>query len=135
MVKIEISENEVSKRICTLRETQVMLDRDLAGIYKVEVRVLKRAVRENIERFPGDFMFELTNEEVENLRSRIWISSLEYSSKQHGGSRHTPFAFTELGVAMLSSVLGSERAIEIDIEIMRAFVQLRKQPKVQQLEV
>lgn len=150
--KIEISSSEVSKRIYSLRGVQVMLDTDLAEIYRVEVRILKRAVRQNIERFPNDFMFELTQEEIENLRSQFRISSLESFSKadpkpilrsrfatssledafrQHGGTRYMPFAFTEQGVAMLSSVLHSERAIQVNIEIIRTFVQLRKQTKFQ----
>ena len=109
-----------------------MLDSDLAEIYRVQTKRLKESVKRNIERFPSDFMFEPTHEEVENLRSQFAISSSKPSFQQHGGSRYMPSAFTELGVAMLSSVLSSERAIEINIEIMRAFVQFRKQPKVQQ---
>ena len=132
-----------------------MLDNDLADIYEVETKALKRAVRRNLERFPEDFMFEPTMQEIETLRCQIGTSKVENFSEAdtrpclrsqivtskpesksigRGGNRYTPFAFTELGVAMLSSVLGSERAIEINIEIMRAFVQLRKQPKVQQLD-
>ncbi|MEI6806157.1 MAG: ORF6N domain-containing protein [Myxococcaceae bacterium] len=133
-MEIEISTNEVSKRIYTLRDVQVMLDSDLAEIYKVKTGLLNEAVKRNLRRFPDDFMFKTTKEELEILKSQIAISSLEHLFKQHGGSRHTPSAFTELGVAILSSVLSSERAIEINIEIMRAFVQLRKQPKVQQLD-
>ena len=156
MTKIEISTGEVSKRIYTLRGVQVMLDSDLAEIYEAEVRILKRAVRQNIERFPDDFMFELSKEEVGNLRSKFRISNMENSLKQdakpilrskfdtsslekdfgqRGGNRRLPFAFTELGVAMLSSVLHSPRAIQINIEIMRLFVQLRKQTKAFQLDL
>ncbi|MEI6789654.1 MAG: ORF6N domain-containing protein [Myxococcaceae bacterium] len=142
---IEITSSELSKRIYTLRGVQVMLDTDLAESYQVEVRVLKRAVRENIERFPKDFMFELSKEEVENLRSKFWISSLEDSEKsdsnpilrskfatsnQHGGSRYMPFAFTEAGIAMLSGVLHSHRAIQVNIGIMRVFVELRKKIRI-----
>jgi hypothetical protein len=92
---------------------------DLAKIYEVETRVLKQAVRRNIDRFPEDFMFELTPEEWENLRSQIATSSW-------GGQRYLPFAFTEQGVAMLSSVLNSEIAIDVNISIMRAFVIMRQ---------
>ena len=92
---------------------KVLLDRDLADLYEVETSQLKRAVRRNIERFPPDFMFELNNEELENLRCQIGISSW-------GGTRYAPMAFTEQGVAMLSSVLKSERAIKVNIAIMRA---------------
>jgi hypothetical protein len=91
----------------------------LAELYHVETKVLKQAVRRNIRRFPSDFMFELTKEEFQNLRSQFVTSSW-------GGSRYVPMAFTEQGVAMLSSVLNSERAIQVNIQIMRAFNQLLK---------
>ncbi len=113
-------ESIVSK-ILYLRGEKVLLDRDLAVLYGVETRVLKQAVRRNIERFPKDFMFELNKKEFENWRSQFVISN---SDKM--GLRHPPMAFTEQGVAMLSSVLKSPRAIEVNIAIMRAFVQLRK---------
>ncbi len=150
MAKKEIATSEVSKRIYTLRVSQVMLDRDLAEIYEVETKVLKQAVKRNIERFPEDFMFEPTKHELEILRSQIVTSSVENfyevdarpflrsqigtsnverESGGHGGSRYTPMAFTELGVAMLSSVLHSQRAIQVNIEIMRIFVQLRNEQK------
>ncbi len=96
-----------------------MLDFDLAEMYQVETRVLKQAVRRNIERFPKDFMFQITKEEFENLTSQSVTSS-------HGGLRYMPFAFTEQGVAMLSSVLRSKIAIEISISIIRAFVYIRQ---------
>jgi len=97
-----------------------MLSTDLAGLYQVEARVLVQAVKRNIARFPQDFMFQLTEEEFSNLKSQIVISSW-------GGLRRArPYAFTEQGVAMLSSILNSERAIKVNIEIMRAFVRLRK---------
>jgi hypothetical protein len=151
MEKIEISANEVSQRIFTLRGCRVMLDSDLADIYEVETKRLKEAVRRNIERFPGDFMFESSKEEFENLRtqfassscgksftpdttpnlrSQFASSSSETDFRTHGGDRYAPFLFTELGVAMLSSVLNSKRAIQINIEIMRVFVQLRTQAGV-----
>jgi hypothetical protein len=98
-----------------------MLDEDLAGLYRVQTRELVQAVKRNAVRFPGDFMFRLSSLEVVNLRSQIVISS-----QVHGGRRGAPLAFTEQGVAMLSSVLRSPRAIEVNIEIMRAFVRLRR---------
>ena len=106
-------------KILYLRGEKVLLDRDLAELYGVETKQLKRAVRRNIKRFPEDFMFELSKEEWENLRCHFGTSSW-------GGTRYAPLAFTEQGVAMLSSVLKSDRAIEVNIAIMRAFVQLRK---------
>jgi len=96
-----------------------MLDRDLAELYGIETRVLKQAVRRNIKRFPKDFMFELTREEFLNLRSQIEISSW-------GGTRYTPMVFTKQGVAMLSSVLNSDRVIQVNIQIVRTFTKLRK---------
>ena len=96
-----------------------MLDRDLAELYGVETKQLKRAVRRNFTRFPKDFMFELTKQELDNLRSQFGTSSW-------GGTRYPPMAFTEQGVAMLSSVLNSERAVQVNIEIMRAFVRIRQ---------
>jgi phage regulator Rha-like protein len=107
-------------KIIFLRGEKVLLDRDLAELYGVETRVLKQAVRRNIKRFPEDFMFELTEDENRALRSQ----NVTLKRGQH--SKYLPFAFTEQGVAMLSSVLNSERAIEMNIAIMRAFVQLRK---------
>ena len=96
-----------------------MFDFDLADLYEVETRTLKQAVRRNLDRFPADFMFELSKEEFETLRSQIVTSN-------RGGTRYVPFAFTEQGVAMLSSVLSSAKAIEINIQIIRAFVFLRQ---------
>jgi len=110
----------IVRKIIFLRSEKVLLDRDLAELYGVETKVLKQAVRRNIKRFPGDFMFELTKEEFEN-----WRSQFVTSKRDKMGLRHRPMAFTEQGVAMLSSVLRSERAIEVNIAIMRAFVQLR----------
>lgn len=98
-----------------------MLDADLAELYGVETRVLIQAVKRNSSRFPGDFMFQLSVEEAKSLRSQSVISN-----KGRGGRRYLPFVFTEQGVAMLSSVLNSERAVEINIQIMRAFVRLRE---------
>lgn len=110
----------ITSRIYLIRNLKVMLDRDLAELYGVETRTLKQAVRRNQERFPEDFMFELSNQEIKDLRSQSVISSA------HGGTRYKPMAFTELGVAMLSSVLKSERAIQVNIDIMRAFTHLRR---------
>lgn len=98
-----------------------MLDSDLAELYQVPTKVLNQAVRRNLDRFPADFMFQLSDEELENLRSQIVTSSLG-----HGGSRYKPYVFTEHGVAMLSSVLTSKRAIALNILIVRAFVRLRE---------
>jgi hypothetical protein len=110
----------IEQRILLIRGQKVMLSTDLAELYQVEPRVLVQAVKRNIARFPQDFMFQLTEEEFSNLKSQIVISSW-------GGLRRArPYAFTEQGVAMLSSVLNSERAIKVNIEIMRAFVRLRK---------
>jgi ORF6N domain len=109
----------ITQKIHEIRNQKVMLDYDLAALYEIETKVLKQAVRRNIERFPDDFMFELTKEEFHNLRSQIVTSS-------YGGIRYMPFAFTEQGVAMLSSVLKSLKAIEINISIMRTFVTIRQ---------
>ena len=96
-----------------------MLDKDLASLYQVEVRVLNQAVKRNIKRFPSDFMFQLTKEEWENLKSQFVISSW-------GGIRKLPYAFTEQGLAMLSGILNSDVAISVNIQIMRAFVAIRQ---------
>lgn len=109
----------IAAKIHLIRGSKVMLDRDLAELYQVETRALKQAVRRNSARFPEDFMFEISQEEFNNLRSQLVTSSW-------GGLRHMPMAFTEQGVAMLSSVLHSERAIRVNIEIMRAFTGLRR---------
>lgn len=116
-----IKQEEIVTRIYFLRGEKVILDRDLAVLYKVEIRVLNQAVRRNLKRFPNDFMFQLTPEEFNNLKSHFVISSSGW-----GGIRKMPLAFTEQGVAMLSGLLNSDRAIKVNIEIMRAFVQLRK---------
>ena len=111
---------QAERRILLIRSQKVMLDFDLAELYGVETRALKQAVKRNLERFPEDFAFELTDDEMEILRSQNVISS------SHGGSRHGNLAFTEQGVAMLSGVLRSERAVQLNIAIMRAFVRLRQ---------
>ena len=111
----------IEKAIYLIRGEKVMLDRDLASLYEVETGALNRAVKRNLQRFPQDFMFQLTTEESDSLRCQIGISK-----KGRGGRRFLPYVFTEQGVAMLSSVLNSERAILVNIEIMRAFVKLRQ---------
>jgi hypothetical protein len=111
----------IERRIFVIRERQVMLDEDLADLYGVETKRLIQQVKRNLKRFPGDFMFQLTKAEAEALRSQIATSN-----DGRGGRRYTPYAFTEQGVAMLSGVLRSDRAITVNIEIMRAFVELRR---------
>jgi hypothetical protein len=110
----------VEQAIFRIRGHNVMLDRDLAALYGVQTKALTRAVQRNLDRFPTDFMFQLTAEEFDNLRRPFGASS------QWGGRRYPPYAFTEQGVAMLSSVLRSKRAVQVNIEIMRAFVRLRR---------
>ena len=110
----------IARHILSLRDQRVMLDSDLAALYGVETKVLVQAIKRNSERFPGDFMFQLDAPEWASLRSQFVTSNTG-----RGGRRYAPYAFTEQGVAMLSSVLNSPRAIAINIEIMRAFVQVR----------
>jgi len=114
-----ISTEIIANKICLIRGIKVILDNDLAELYGVETKVLKQAVRRNIKRFPSDFMFELTKNEFQNLRSQIVTSSW-------GGARYIPMVFAEQGIAMLSSVLKSERAVQVNIQIMRIFVKLRQ---------
>jgi len=116
-----VPRERIEQTIRIFRGHRVMLDTDLAELYGVTVGRLNEAVKRNADRFPSDFMFQLTKPEFENLKSQIAISSSEW-----GGRRHAPYAFTEQGVAMLSSVLHSERAIQVNIAIMRAFVRLRE---------
>ena len=111
----------ITGKIIVLRGMKVMLDRDLADLYGVDTKVLKRQVRRNIDRFPNDFMFELSKEELIDWRSQFVTSN---SDKM--GLRYSPMAFTEQGVAMLSSVLNSKQAIQVNIQIMRAFTKLRQ---------
>ena len=123
MAKIEqsvtVEDELVMSKIFIIRNQKVMLDKDLAELYGVETKQLKRQVKRNVERFPDDFMIELTEIEFENLRSQFGTSSW-------GGSRYLPLAFTEHGVLMLSSVLNSSKAIQINIRIMRIFNRIRK---------
>ncbi len=113
-----VSIDQIEQRIYLIRDVKVILDRDLADLYEVETKVLKRQVRRNIERFPQDFMFELSENEFDNLRCQNGTSSW-------GGTRFMPMVFTEQGVAMLSSVLNSTRAIQVNIQIMRVFATMR----------
>ncbi len=117
MIPIE----RIASKIYLIRDMKVMLDRDLAELYAVETRRLKEQVRRNIERFPEDFMFELTQEELKNWRSQFATSNQDLM-----GLRVKPFVFTEHGVLMLSSVLKSERAVQVNIQIMRTFTKLRQ---------
>lgn len=114
-MEIEVIQNKIYE----IRGFKVMLDFDLADLYNVENKRLKASVRRNINRFPQDFMFELTENEFTNLRTK-------FSSSSYGGVRYMPFAFTEQGIPMLYSVLNSEKAIEINISIIRAFVTIRQ---------
>lgn len=113
----------IENKIHEIRGQKVMLDFDLAEMYGIETRVLNQSVRRNIERFPSDFMFQLNNEEANSLKISL-TSQIVISNK--GGNRYAPFAFTEQGVAMLSGVLRSPRAVEVNINIMRAFVHMRQ---------
>jgi len=117
--KIILPDELITSKIYLIRDKKVMLDHDLARLYNVETKVLKQAVRRNRNRFPDDFMFELSNQEFSILRSQFVTSSW-------GGSRYVPMAFTEQGVAMLSSVLNSDQAIMVNIQIMRVFTKIRE---------
>jgi hypothetical protein len=117
--QVQVITENIAGKIYFIRGERVMLDFDLATLYKIEAKRLKEAVRRNRKRFPEDFMFELTKHEYENLRTQSATSSW-------GGQRYTPYAFTEQGIAMLSGILNSDRAINVNIAIMRAFVQMRR---------
>ena len=121
--KFDITKRDdiIISRILTIRRTKVMIDRDLAELYGVKTKVLKQAVKRNINRFPDDFMFEMNDIEFKNWRSQIVTSN---SDKM--GLRHKPFCFTEQGVTMLSCVLYSKQAIEVNIRIIRVFVKMRE---------
>jgi hypothetical protein len=119
-INIDVMDLElIKRRIFEIRGQQVLIDFDLAELYKVETKVLNQSVKRNIKRFPPDFMFQISFEEWSNLKSQFVTSSW-------GGSRKLPFAFTEQGIAMLSGVLNSNVAIDVNISIMRAFVSIRK---------
>ena len=120
---IDVSNVGLENLIYIIREKQIMIDSDLAKLYQVEVRVLNQAVKRNIKRFPEEFMFQLTDDENENLKSQFVTSS---SKSTHGGRRNNYYAFTEQGIAMLSSVLKSDVAIQVSINIMNAFVKMRR---------
>ena len=111
----------IASKIYLIRDVKVMLDRDLAELYDVETKALKQAVRRNIDRFPADFMFEMTKKEFEN-----WRSQFVTSKSDRMGLRYKPMAFTEQGIAMLSGILHSDRAIHVNIQIMRVFVKFRQ---------
>ena len=117
MQKLEI----ITQKIHEIRGHKIMLDFNLAELYETETRILKQAVKRNIERFPVSFCFQLTEEEVENLRFQIGTSSLNY-----GGRRYLPYVFTEQGVAMASAILRSDIAVKMSVEIMEAFVEMRR---------
>ena len=117
--QIILSEEAVISKIYIIRGQKVMIDADLAELYEVETKQLKRAVKRNIERFPDDFMFELSDKEIKNLRSQIGTS-------RWGGVRYAPMAFTEQGVSMLSSILNSKTAIKVNIQIIRIFTKMRE---------
>src|SRR5581483_1425428 len=127
---------ELAQLVFFIRGERVMLDADLAALYGIEARALNQAVKRNRKRFPNDFMFQLSKPESDLLRSQIMVSKadlktadssqLVMSSRKHRGRVYRPYAFTEQGVAMLSSVLRSQRAVEVNIAIMRTFVQLRR---------
>ena len=119
-----IPKDRIEAKIFEFRGKKVMLDRDLASLYRVETRVLNQAVRRNIERFPEDFMFQLSKEEFENWRSQIVMSNSEKM-----GVRRQPYAFTEHGILMLSNVLKSDRAIKVSIQIVRVFNKMREMIK------
>lgn len=132
----EITAKAIESKILTIRNQQVMIDRDLAELYGVETKALNQAVKRNIERFPDDFMFQLTKEEAGDWKSQIMNSNDDISRSQivtlkkdedrRGQNiKYLPYAFTEQGVAMLSSVLKSQTAVEVNIQIMRAFVAMR----------
>jgi hypothetical protein len=116
---VQLTVQDINNKIYTIRNEKVMIDKDLANLYHVENKVLNQAVKRNMERFPSEFMFQLTKEEFENLKSQFVTSSW-------GGVRKLPFVFTEHGILMLSSVLRSKIAIDINIQIMRTFVGIRK---------
>jgi hypothetical protein len=114
-------QESIEKKIVVIRGKSVMLDADLAALYDVSTKSLNQQVRRNLDRFPKDFMFQLELKELTFLRSQFVTSK-----RRRGGRRYLPYVFTEQGIAMLSSVLGSRRAIKVNIEIMRTFVRLRK---------
>lgn len=122
-----IIEEQIAKAIFLIRDQKVMTDSDLAEMYGVETRILKQAVRRNIDRFPEDFMFELNHEEWQQLKKSLRSQTVILNENLRGKhSKYPPFVFTEQGIAMLSSVLNSPQAIQVNISIMRVFVKMRK---------
>ena len=119
---VVVDNKEIQSMIYTFRGKQVMIDSDLAMLYKVETKVFNQAVKRNLNRFPESFRFQLTEEEYENLRSQFVTSS----ESKHGGRRYMPYVFTEQGIAMLSAVLKSNVAVEVSIKIMNSFVEMRR---------
>jgi hypothetical protein len=117
-----ISQELIEKKIYMIRGYKVMIDKDLADLYEVETKIFNRAVKRNSDRFLPDFMFQLTKKEAESLRFQIGTSK----TSGRGGRRYLPYVFTEQGVAMLSGILKSKRAVRVNIEIMRAFIKLRQ---------
>jgi hypothetical protein len=128
---LPVSSNLIKRRIHLIRNQQVMLDTDLAELYQVPTKRLNEAVKRALDRFPEDFMFQLTKEEAQNLRFQFGTSSLrsQFATLEKGRgkySKYLPYAFTEYGVIMLSSILNSQRAIQMNITVVRAFIQLRE---------
>ncbi len=121
----EISNLQIEKKIFVIRGVQVMIDRDIAELYGVETKVLNQAVKRNIQRFPQEFMFQLSREEIDSVKSQFVTSRNNIFSGQEGGTRKLPYVFTEQGCAMLSAVLKSDTAIQVSIQIMKAFVSMR----------
>ena len=128
IVSNPLAASKIANKIVVIRDVQVLLDRDLAEIYGVEIKALNQAVKRNPERFPDQFMFQLSSDEYRNVKKSLWSQFVTIENVEDQRGRHTkylPYAFTEQGVAMLSAVLRSERAIKVSIEIMNAFVQMR----------
>lgn len=123
---IKTPKERIENKIFFVRNKKVMIDSDLAKLYGVETKVLNQAIKRNKKRFPNDFMFQLNKQEIEVWESQFLRSQIVTSSGKHGGRRYAPLAFTEQGVAMLSSVLNSEKAIQVNIQIIRTFTELRE---------
>jgi len=121
---VKYEENNIKNLIYTIRGKQVMLDKDVAMLYQYETKKINQTVKRNIDRFPEKFCFQLNENEVENLRSQIVTSSLE--KENYGGRRYLPYAFTEQGIAMLSGLLRNQIAVQVSINIMDAFVEMRR---------
>lgn len=121
ITQIEVSDGAIMSKIYQIRGQKVMIDRDLAELYGVETKVLKQAVRRNINRFPADFLFEMDKQEFED-----WRTQNAFSKEDKQGLRYAPFCFTEQGVTMLSCVLNSERAIAVNIQVIRVFTKMRE---------